>query len=91
MTVFIITYDLNRPGQNYPDLMAELKKLEAHRALESFWLINLNNSAKEVVDHFKQFIDNNDAIWVSELVKGYHFVNAKSGTKEWLSNNPPAR
>ena len=91
MTTYVVSYDLKKPGQNYQPLWDELDRLKAHRTLESFWLISVNNTPKELVDHLKSFIDANDALWVLELTKVHHFRNAKAGTNDWLAKNPPAR
>ena len=90
MTTFVVTYDLIK-RKDYPKLWEALGNLGAHRALESFWLVNVNNTAKELHDHLKQFIDGDDRLWVSELTKKHHFSNAKGGTNDWLKKNPPAR
>ena len=90
MTTYVFTYDLIK-RKDYPKLWDELKRLGAHRALESFWLLNVENTTKVLHDHLKSFVDNDDRIWVSELTKKHNFVNAKAGTNDWLKNNPPAR
>jgi hypothetical protein len=90
MTTFVLTYDLIK-RKDYPTLWAELGRLGAHRALESFWLINVSNSAKELLDHFKRFVDSDDRLWISELTKMHTFSNARTGTNAWLAKNPPAR
>jgi len=90
MTTFVLTYDLIK-RKDYKTLWDELARLGAHRALESFWLISLNNTAKEVVDHFRQYVDGDDRLWVSELTKSHHYTNARAGTNAWLAKNPPAR
>lgn len=90
MTTFVLTYDLIK-RKDYQTLWDELKRLGAHRALNSFWLLNLNNTAKETHDHFKQYVDSDDRLWVSELTKTNYYSNAMSGTNNWLKNNPPAR
>lgn len=90
MTTFVVTYDLIK-RKDYQTLWDELERLSAHRALESVWLINLDNTVRETYDHLKSFIDADDRIWVSELTKIHWFSNAKAGTNEWLKKNPPAR
>jgi len=90
MTTYVLTYDLIK-RKDYETLWAELKRLKAHRALESFWLINVTNSAKELHGHLSKYIDNDDRLWVSELTKQYWYNNAKAGTNDWLKANPPAR
>lgn len=91
MATFILTYDLVGTPKNYELLWAELKRLKAHRSLESFWLLKAANTAKEVRDHFAKLIDSNDRLWVSELTTQYDFVRANRGTNDWLRANPPAR
>jgi CRISPR-associated endonuclease Cas2 len=94
MSVYLVAYDLVDEKKNafhdYEKLWAELKKLGAHRTQLSLWLVNLNNTPKEVADHFKTFMDENDRIWVTKLFKAqYHFINAIAGTNKWLEANPP--
>ena len=90
MATFVLTYDLVK-RKDYQTLWDELERLGAHRALDSFWLVDLNNTAKEVHDHFKGFVDDDDRIWVSELTKKHWYSNAKGGTNQWLKKNPPGR
>jgi hypothetical protein len=92
MTVYLLTYDLikEQSGHDYQPLWNELKSLGAHRTQYSAWLINLNNSAKEVVDHFLRFVDKDDRLWATRVRPGEHwYVNAIGGTNDWLAKNPP--
>ena len=92
MAIYALAYDLiaEKDGQDYKPLWAELKRLGAHRVQYSLWLLNLNNTAREVIAHFKQFVDANDALWVSSVRRGeYSFSNARTGTNEWLRENTP--
>ncbi|WP_312300124.1 hypothetical protein [Stutzerimonas nitrititolerans] len=90
MTTYTISYDLIK-RKDYQTLWDELRRLGAHRTLESFWLINLNNTAQEVLAHFKQFVDSDDKIWVSELTRNHTFNLANAGTNDWLRQNQPSR
>jgi hypothetical protein len=93
MPVFEFTYDLVKPAGefDYEPLWNELKRLDAHRTQYSAWLINLNNTAREVVEHFKQFVHNDDRLMAVRLRPGdYWYVNAMAGTNEWLKRNPPS-
>ncbi|MDP1963767.1 MAG: CRISPR-associated protein Cas2 [Reyranella sp.] len=93
MTTYVITYDLNKEedSADYKPLIDELKKLGAHRYQASSWLANLTGTTEVVHDHFKALMDSNDALWVSELTSVHHYSGARSGTTNWLKNNPPAR
>jgi hypothetical protein len=90
MTTYVLTYDLIK-RKDYQTLWDELERLEAHRALASFWLVNFNGTARDAVDHFGRYIDNDDKLWVSELTSKRSFTKANAGTNDWLKNNPPAR
>lgn len=94
MPVFALAYDLvkERKGTfDYQPLWNELERLGGHRTQLSLWLVNLNNTPKEVVDHFKQYVDGDDRIFVSRMHRGdYHYANAISGTNDWLAKNPPS-
>ncbi|MBE7734630.1 CRISPR-associated protein Cas2 [Devosia faecipullorum] len=89
MATYVFTYDLIK-RKDYPKLWEELERLGAHRALNSFWLINVDNTAKELHDHLREFVDSDDLTWVSELTKN-HGYTAKKGTNAWLKENPPER
>lgn len=75
MAVFIISYDLNRPGQNYPDLYDKIKSLGswAH-ILDSTWLIDTNKTAKEVFDSISPCLDSTDKIIVIEAKNHWHAI-----------------
>lgn len=90
MTTYTVSYDLIK-RKDYPTLWEELERLGAHRALESFWLVAVNNTASELRDHLEAFVDEDDRIWVSELTKNQAFTKALVGTNAWLKANPPAR
>ena len=91
MAIFVFGYDLvNEQGSSadYQELWDELERLGAHRIQESLWVVNLDNTAKEVVDHFKNFVDDNDRLWASVVTpRQYHYVGAKAGTNNWFSSN----
>jgi hypothetical protein len=92
MTIFAVSYDLinEDSGHDYQPLWDEFARLKAHKTQYSMYLINLSNTAKEVVDHFKAFTDKDDRLWAIEVAKGkYHYVNAMKGTNAWLEKNPP--
>ncbi|WP_281545232.1 hypothetical protein [Grimontia sp. SpTr1] len=94
MAIYILAYDLvNEQGNSsdYQELWDELERLDAHRVQDSLWLVNLDNTPKEVVEHFKRFTDTDDRIWVSSVRRNENwYLRAKAGTNSWLENNPPS-
>jgi len=67
MALFFLTYDL-RNSRNYQVLFDELKKFNAIKILESTWCFNcIHKDVQSLRDHFKYFIDENDALLVAEV------------------------
>lgn len=69
---------------DYQPLWDELKRLGAHRTQLSTWLLDLDNSPKEIVEHFKKYVDRDDRLMVVKLTKDHWYVNAIGGTNAWL-------
>lgn len=90
MTTYTVSYDLVK-RKDYQSLWDELDRLDAHRTQDSYWLVNVNNTAKELHDHLKSFADSDDRLWVSELTRNHYYSNARAGTNDWLKANPPSR
>ena len=67
MSSYLICYDLDKPGQDYSDLISELEGMSARRIQYSVWLVDSNSSATEVRDTLSRFIDNNDRLFVGRL------------------------
>lgn len=67
MKKYLISYDLDKPGQDYHRLIEELERLGALKVLFSEWLLRVNASAAEVRDHLQKFVDANDMLLVVGL------------------------
>lgn len=73
--VYMITYDLNNPGQNYEKLIEAIKKA-SNGIWCSFWkssfLIQSNFiTADEVLKKIKDYLDSNDRLIVIEVTNNY--------------------
>ncbi|WP_404425653.1 hypothetical protein [Thalassospira australica] len=90
MTTYTVTYDL-RKRKDYQTLWDELERLNAHRTADSYWLVSVSNTAIELHNHLKSYIDSDDRLWVSELTTNHYYKNAIGGTNDWISKNPPSR
>jgi CRISPR-associated endonuclease Cas2 len=90
LTTYTLSYDLNRE-KDYAKLLGELRRLGAVRTQASMWLVAVNNTAKELHDHLKTFVDGDDALWISELTRNHWYSNAMTGTNDFLKTNPAAR
>ncbi len=66
--VLLITYDLNRPGQNYAGLYDAIKECGAWwHYLDSTWLVSTNFSPSQVWEKLSLKIDKGDRVFVSRL------------------------
>ena len=72
--VYLISYDLNKTGQDYKVLYDTIKNLGNNiwmHPLDSTWLIKSNLTAKQIYDKLKPIIDDNDLLFISEITKNY--------------------
>lgn len=71
MATYFLDYDLRAPGRNYKPLYDELARFGARRALQSSWFFErIGTSAVNLCNHFVQFVDRNDGLWVVEVTPG---------------------
>ena len=75
-----ISYDLDKPGQDYKDLIARLKELRAVRILKSDWLLENTASPETVRNDLQRFLDSNDRIMVSEVYNNAGWCNLLAGS-----------
>ena len=65
---YIVSYDLNKQGQDYATLIKELKDFGAQKVLYSQWVLKHNTTnCAALRDHFWKFMDSNDRLLVTEL------------------------
>lgn len=76
MPVYVVSYDLTRPGQNYDSLWDELSRLGGRRVLYSQFAVRYTGSAAALRDHLWPFMDHTDRL----------LVMARDGA-EWASQN----
>jgi len=70
--VYVVSYDLNKSGQDYKGLYGELKKSRGYwHYLDSTWLIYTGESANELYDRIGEHIDKNDLALVIEVRRNY--------------------
>lgn len=81
MALYFLEYDL-RKQKDYQKLYDELEKFDAVRMLASSWCFNrINTTAAGLRDHFQQFIDDDDGLFVSE-VNSWATRNTKGTPKD---------
>ncbi len=63
--VYLITYDLNKPGQEYSDLYETIKRFgDWWHFLDSTWLVDTQLTPAKMRDQMKAVMDDNDSVLV---------------------------
>lgn len=88
MSVFIVSYDLRKQGQDYSWLINRIKQYSGYaKLLESLWVVNVGTWwALEIANDLKQYIDSNDGLFVSKATRDSAWVKLLPGADEWLKN-----
>ena len=88
MKSFLIGCDLNRPGKNYPELLAAFEQfpLRWHH-LDSVWIVKADLTVRQVRDHFKSHIDPGDELLVVELTGEGAWSGFNDEAIAWLSEH----
>ncbi|TDT90782.1 hypothetical protein EDC59_102212 [Pseudodesulfovibrio indicus] len=87
MPVYLVTYDLNSPGQNHAKVLEKIKSFGDWRRLsESSYAVLSTISAKSIYDGLEPLIDKNDRLLVIPMHKPYWGYHDK-GVIDWLSNH----
>lgn len=72
MPAYLITYDLNKTGQDYKKLYDLIKELGSWcHYMDSTWIINTSLSPNQIVKHLESAFDSNDRLFVVEIKKNY--------------------
>ena len=63
--VYVVSYDLRKPGQDYKGLFDELEASSSWwHYLESTWLIATLESANELYNHLRKHLDGGDRLLI---------------------------
>lgn len=70
--ILLITYDLNKPGQNYDALYEEIKKAGTWwHHLDSTWIINTEHTPTDWQKRLQKHVDENDGLLIIEVCDNY--------------------
>lgn len=89
MPIYMVTYDLRTPGQQYDDLYGRIKQYAAWcHALESVWFVASKGTATQVRDELLRLIDSNDGLVVTSITKGNSaWTGLTDEIGKWLKDN----
>ena len=86
MAKFSVSYQLNKK-KNYPKLWEEMERLDAHKAMNDYYLLDVNlNTAAEMRSHLEAFVDSDDMLFVVRLDSRPAPLRCYTGTKAWLDD-----
>jgi len=71
---YLISYDLNSPGQKYDQIFEVIKKYTYIKLQKSFWLVNTSSTPNQIAKEFDHIIDNNDRLFICELKDSYQGI-----------------
>lgn len=83
MAVFIVTYDLNSPGQSYSKLIAAIERYTHIKCLKSAFFVDYLGDAPTVRDDLMRYTDTNDQLYVMEINQNWGAKRADAATA-WL-------
>ena len=67
-TVYLISYDLHLPVQEYPEIIKAIETYQYHcHILKSQWFIYSDKTAEQIFNHLSRFIDEDDELFVCEV------------------------
>jgi len=89
MRTLLVGYDLNRPGQNYPGLIAALKAAPLWwHYLDSTWLLRTEETPVELRNRLAGLIDAGDELLVVEVTgRAAAWSGFDQNAGEWIRNN----
>lgn len=87
MAVYMVSYDLNKSGQDYKGLYEELKNSPVWwHYLDSTWLIKTNETVVQLWERIEPHIDSNDRCLVIPVSKPYSGWMTEEAWN-WLDQN----
>ena len=88
MRAYIISYDLLTPGKNYEDLLKKIKSYPMWARLGgSAYIVITENTAVEIRDNLKPFLDSNDKLFVGTLIAPAAWTGLSDEVSKWIIEN----
>jgi CRISPR-associated endonuclease Cas2 len=86
--LYLVTYDLNKPKQDYENLFSALKKTGTWwHHLDSTWLVKSSETVEDFANRIKKEIDQNDSLLIVEITKDSYKGWLTQKAWDWLKNN----
>lgn len=86
--VYTISYDLNKPGQDYSELYEEIKSLGSWcHPVDSTWYVDTGHDDKSIVNRLKKVMDSSDALIVTKASAPSRWFGLSDEVSNWLKNH----
>lgn len=66
----IVSYDLNRPGKDYPRLLEAIRACPHAKISDSCWAVGTAKTASVLFDELSAHVDPGDTLFVATLAHG---------------------
>lgn len=88
MASYIITYDLNRAGQNYESIEKAIKAYGTWvKIATTTFVVRSDNDSASIRDHLRQQIDANDELFVGKLSGEGAWFGLAEKISQWLKEH----
>ncbi len=85
--VFLVTYDLNKPGKDYSRLYASLRQYDYIRdpVLDSAWFVSTSWSSAQIYEHLRHSMDRSDRLFITQIQAGGHSGWMHKNVWAWIN------
>lgn len=90
MIIHVISYDLNRPDQDYKSLHEAIKECgNWWHCLDSTWMVSSNMAAIDIANKLWPQMDQNDKLIVTPVASGTSWAGFTGDCDSWIKKNLP--
>jgi len=92
MALYLVTYELNRPGSFYPALFKRIESAgAAWHLMETTWFVQTDLSSTQLADRIKDALDATDKLVVCKVTSDSAWWALKYSESEWLKHGVAAQ
>lgn len=90
MSNYVISYDLNKPGQDYKSLYEAIKACgNWWHCLDSTWMVSSTMTAIDIANKLWPHMDRNDKLLVTPIASGAAWAGFTGDCESWIKKNLP--
>lgn len=91
MTIYLASFDIKSVAHDYSFLYDDLKKIDAHQAQASVWMIESEMVLQDLSLHLLAFLHQDDSLLLVEMGPSTHWAatHLTQQTGEWLQKRRP--